>query len=94
MIAPRLSPFLFSSRLRWPRRAKRWSSPSTSNPNLNPNPNPNPNPNQTPTLTLTTDPIPQPNPNPNPNQVFAEHDKVQQFEKILEIIKDKARSTL
>lgn len=26
--------------------------------------------------------------------VFAEHDKVQQFEKILEIIKDKARSTL
>ena len=26
--------------------------------------------------------------------VFAEHDKVKQFEKILEIIKDKARSTL
>ena len=29
-----------------------------------------------------------------PTQVFAEHDKVKQFEKILEIIKDKARSTL
>ena len=26
--------------------------------------------------------------------VFAEHDKVKQFEKILEIIKEKARSTL
>ena len=83
---------LFHSRRSWPRRARRWYSPSTSNPN--------PDPDLTPTLTLTltltliliTDPIA--NPNPNPNQVFAEHDKVQQFEKILEIIKDKARSTL
>ena len=38
-------------------------------------------------------PKPKPNLARNPTQVFAEHDKVKQFEKILEIIKDKARST-
>ena len=45
------------------------------------------NPTLNPNLTL-------PKPYPHPTQVFAEHDKVKQFEKILEIIKDKARSTL
>ena len=38
--------------------------------------------------------LPKPCPLILPTQVFAEHDKVKQFEKILEIIKDKARSTL